>query len=246
MMTLFGGFLWLGGGLASAGQRKFAYNYEVLTAPLGSIEFENWVTWKRGDGAENQWNFRHEIEYGVTDRLQIALYLVDWRWTDAPGEKRVQYEHTGVEVIYRLSNPTTDFLGSAVYGEVKLGDGLVELEGKLLLQKNLGRAALVYNATVEAVWEGTTLGQLNERSGELAQTIGASYEVNAYVNLGVECLHEVALPNWGAQGRSMIFAGPNISLRKGRYFATITSLFRLSDQADEPTVQTRCIFGVNF
>ena len=242
---LFGGFLWLGGEWANAGQRTFASNYEVLTAPWGSLEFENWVTWRRGNG-KDQGNFRHEMEFGVTDRLQLAIYMVDWQWTDAPGEKRVKYEHTGVEVVYRLSNPITDIVGSAVYGEVKVGDGVMAWEGKLLLQKNLGRLTLTYNATVEAVWEGSTLGQLNERSGELAQTVGISYEINAHVNLGLEFLQEVDLPNWEAAGRSIIFWGPNISLRKGRYFATITGLFRLSDQADEPAMQVRGIFGVDF
>jgi len=99
---------------------------------------------------------------------------------------------------------------------------------------------------VEAVWEGSTLGQLNERSGELAQTVGISYEIDAHVNLGLEFLQEIDLPNWEAAGRSIIFGGPNISLRKGRYFATITGLFRLSDQADEPAMQVRGIFGVDF
>ena len=60
---LFGGFLWLGGEWANAGQRKFAYNYEVLTAPLGSIEFENWVTWRRGNG-KDQGSFRDEMVLG--------------------------------------------------------------------------------------------------------------------------------------------------------------------------------------
>ena len=231
-------------GTASAGQRKFAYSYETLTAPVGSVEFENWVTWKHtgGDGRVDQFDFRHEFEFGVTDRLQIGLYVADWSLTD----RRASYLHSGVEVIYNLTNPTTDFIGSALYGEVLVGDHSIELEGKLLLQKNFGPVTLVYNAIIEAEWEGETLKHLDERSGEFAQTLGVSYQVSPNFNIGAELLHEVALPEWRAEGKSVVFAGPNASFRAGRFFATVAGLFRVSDHDEEPDVQTRVIFGVDF
>ena len=231
-------------GTASAGQRKFAYSYETLTAPVGSVEFENWVTWKHtgGDGRVDQFDFRHEFEFGVTDRLQIGLYVADWSLTD----RRASYQHSGVEVIYNLTNPTTDFIGSALYGEVLVGDHSIELEGKLLLQKNFGPVTLVYNAIIEAEWEGETLKHLDERSGEFAQTLGVSYQVSPNFNIGAELLHEVALPEWRAEGKSVVFAGPNASFRAGRFFATVAGLFRVSDHDEEPDVQTRVIFGVDF
>src|SRR4030095_13916220 len=71
---------------ADAGQRRFVYNYETLTAPKGSIEFENWVTWKhsdlRGVDDEEVYQFRHEIEFGVTDHLQLAIYVADWQYNE--------------------------------------------------------------------------------------------------------------------------------------------------------------------
>ncbi|KAB2646724.1 MAG: hypothetical protein DVB27_06295 [Verrucomicrobia bacterium] len=235
-------------GSASAGQRKFAYSYETLTAPVGSVEFENWVTWKHtsGDGRVDQFDFRHEFEFGVTDRLQIGLYVADWRLTDTSTGSRATYRHSGVEVIYNLTNPTTDFIGSALYGELLIGEGVIELEGKLLLQKNFGPVTLVYNAIIEAEWEGKTLKHLDERSGEFAQTLGVSYQVNPNFNVGAELLHEVALPEWRAEGKSVVFAGPNASFRAGRFFATVAGLFRVTDHDEEPDVQTRLIFGVDF
>jgi len=61
---------------AIAGERHFANVYETTTAAKGEFEFENWVTWKtrRGEGDNsNLWKFRHEIEYGITDRLQLGV-----------------------------------------------------------------------------------------------------------------------------------------------------------------------------
>src|SRR4026209_2703202 len=68
-----------------AGQRRFTYLYETVTAPKGSLEFENWVTWKHRDDPRgedfDQFEFRHEFELGVTDHLQLGFYVADW-WYD--------------------------------------------------------------------------------------------------------------------------------------------------------------------
>jgi len=60
----------------------------------------------------------------------LAVYLVDWQSSDALGEKRVKYAHAGVEAVHCLSNPNTDNVGSAVYGEVKVGDWVMAWQGK--------------------------------------------------------------------------------------------------------------------
>src|SRR4051794_9242773 len=75
--------------IASATERKFAYSYEVTTAPKGTIEFENTVTWQhfRGQARVDQFDFRHEFEFGVTDRLQVALYAANWSYTDSAAER---------------------------------------------------------------------------------------------------------------------------------------------------------------
>jgi hypothetical protein len=66
----------------------------------------------------------------VTERLRLAVYLVDWQWSDALGEKRVKYAHAGVEAVHCLSNPITDIVGTVVYGEVKVGDWVMAWQGK--------------------------------------------------------------------------------------------------------------------
>ena len=61
----------------SADDRRFTYTYEATTSPKGSWEFEQWLTWK-GYHDGDTFDFRHELEYGITDNLQIGLYLSDW------------------------------------------------------------------------------------------------------------------------------------------------------------------------
>jgi hypothetical protein len=146
-------------------------------------------------------------------------------------------------LIWNLSNPTTDFLGSALYGEVRLGDEIFALEGKLLLQKNFGPWVIAYNAVVEAEWEGE---DYEEQVGVFEQTLGVSYQVSPHFTVGAELLHEVEFENWEDAGDHVLYAGPNASVRYGNWFATTTVLFQTTGIDEEPDVQTRLIFGIHF
>jgi hypothetical protein len=231
-----------------AGARRFTYIYEVTTTPPKEIESENWVTWqtsKPADSRFNQVDFRHEIEVGVTDRFQAAVYVADWGWKNDPAENAhgFRYQDSGIELIYNLSHPVADLLGSAVYGEFRLGDEFMELEGKLLLQKNIGRWVFAYNAIVEAEWEGS---HFQEKNGELSQVLGVSYEFSPKFLVGAELVHEVDIPDWSHAGNSPVWLGPNASYRHGDWWVTVTPLFQLTRLSDEPDFQLRAIFGVSF
>jgi hypothetical protein len=229
-----------------AGERRFTYTYEATTAAKGTIEYEQWVTWKARRGAPgsvDQFDFRHELELGISDRLQLGLYLSDWSLKRTDGNNEVDWKSAGFEVIYNLSNPTTDWIGSALYGEVKLGDEVFVLEGKLLLQKNFGPWVVAYNAIVEAEWEGENY---DEEVGVLEQTLGISYQVSPKFFVGLEALHEIEFEEWSDAGDHAVYVGPNASIRWGNSFLTATALFQATDIDEEPDVQTRLIFGIHF
>ena len=44
--------------VAAAGERRFSYSYEAQRYIPGSVELENWVTWKTDDGFDRL-DFRH-------------------------------------------------------------------------------------------------------------------------------------------------------------------------------------------
>ena len=230
---------------AQAGERRFAYTYEVTTSPKNSVEFENWVTWKarRGSDKTDRFDFRHELEIGLTDSLQLGLYLSDWRVERKGGHTEADWRNFGGELIWNLSNPTTDFLGSALYGEVKAGDELFVLEGKLLLQKNFGPWIVAYNAIFEAEWEGV---DLEEQVGVFEQTLGISYQVTPSFTVGAEVLHEVEFAEYEEAGDHVVYVGPNASYRFGKCFATATVLFETTGVEGEFDVQSRLIFGFSF
>lgn len=228
---------------AQAHERRFAYSYETTTMPKGTWEFEPWFTYKHYDD-KDRYEFRYELEYGVTDNFQIAAYLSDWRFDDKKdGEDKAEWRTAGLEAVYALSNPNTDWIGSALYGEVLVGPEKFALEGKLLLQKNFGPLAVVYNGVVEAEWEGS---DYEERVGVWENTFGLSYQFSPSFTAGVEALHEVEFEDWSEAGEHVFFVGPNVSFRTKSFYATVAGLFQASDVDGEPEAQVRLLMGFTF
>jgi hypothetical protein len=223
--------------------RRFTYVYDAKVAEKGEIEVENWVTWKSGPDGQSGFDFRHELEYGVTDRFQIAIYAADWKVED----NIASYQNTSLEAIYQITDPKKALLGSAIYGDVKLGDTQFKLETKGILQKNIGPLLLAYNATIEAEWEGANLGNLDERYGKLEQSAGASWKFSDNIKVGGEFQQKFYLKDdWSVPTQSVVYAGPNIALEYGRYFATFTGMIQATGISGQPDFQLRTIFGVEF
>ncbi len=230
---------------AWAGSRHFAYSYETTTMAAGSMELESWATWKTQQADEpgvEQFDIRHEFEFGVTDRLQLSLYFLDWRHRQSDTEGgTTTFQDVAVEAIYNLTNPNTSVFGSALYGEIKGGSEFIELEGKLLLQKNIGSWVFVYNVGGEIAWETHA-----DNEAELMQSAGVAYQLNPAWSVGAEILHEIAVPEVQRIGDSGVFAGPNVSWRNDRFSLTLAGLWQLTSLAGEPDFQLRTIFSIDF
>jgi hypothetical protein len=233
---------------SQAGQRHYAYSYETLTAVKGSIEVEQWATWRHRDipGGDDldRYEFRHEIEFGLTDRLQLGLYLADWQYDEDDDEgHEFRYQASGAEVIYNLTNPNIDFLGSALYAELLIGERLIEAEAKLLVEKRFGKLGFVYNAVLEAEWEGDNY---DEKTGEFVQTFGVSYDISKRFSVGVEALHAIEMPGWEETEPAEFYIGPNVAYRQGRFFATLAWLWQTTHLEGEPDFRPRLICGFEF
>jgi len=229
---------------AFGGARHFTYLYEAPTSAPGSIELENWVTWQRINDPEraDQIDFRHELEFGVTDKFQVSVYLADWFYENDQEHSGFAYSDSAIELIYNLTNPVVDPVGLSIYGEIKAGDRLLELESKLIAQKNFGPLIFAYNATLEAVW---VRDDLAEREGEFSQALGASYEISPRLSVGVELLHEFVFPEWRDEEEIRnLFVGPNISYRRTNWFVTVTTLAQATATAGEPDFQVRTVIGL--
>ena len=54
------------------------------------------------------------------------------------------------------------------------------------------------------------------------------------------------MPDWSEAGDSILYGGPNISYRRGNWWATLTPLAQLTNLSSEVDFQTRLIFGFSF
>lgn len=234
--------------VAHADERLFTYSYQSTTVPKGRVELENWLTYspRTSPTDADRIDFRTELEFGLTDRLQFDVYLADWSWTDPGGKNDLDYEDAAVVLKVNYLDPVTDGFGLASYHEVKLGDELFELENKLLLQKNVDRFTLVANLTLEASWED---GGEDERVGELETSLGAMYEWTPHFFTGLEAVNEIDFPDWKDDGDDVAFAGPTASYRFGGehgWWVTASAVQQLTAVDDEPDWQARVIVGTSF
>ena len=231
-----------------ASERRFTYVYESTTQPKGTVEYEQWVTWKTdkdSDPKYDRFDFRHEIEFGITDNFQVAIYVADWRYQDgrSVANNGAEVRNSAIELIYSLSDPIEDNLGLALYGELQFGDEKLEIEGKLIVQKNIGKWVLAWNGIAEAEWEGE---RYDEDKGKLAQVFGASYQFSPKFTAGFELVHEIEYEDFSEWGDHAVFLGPNASFRTPNWWVTVTPLFQITDLAGEPNFQARFIFGFDF
>ena len=229
-----------------AHDRKLVWSYETTTAAQGEWEYEQWVTYKGGSAADpssNRLDFREEIEHGITDNWQIAFYLSDWRVSWDATSSQTQWRDVAFETIYRFTEPDTDILGSAIYGEVKVGDNLLVLEGKLLLEKDIGPLVMVYNFTLEAKWEGT---RLTESVGEYKNSFGLSHPLGGGLSAGFELEQFSEAAAWEDWSASTVYAGPNAQYRSGKFFVTAAPQWQVTNQDSEPDFRIRMIVGLEF
>jgi len=253
---------------ARADERLFTYVEEAEVLPKGGLEFEQWLTHRRGkaNGVFAAWDFREEIEYGLTDRLTVAGYLnfksthsegvTDSKGVPQTDESGIEFEGVSTELKYQLLNPNTKPMGLLLYGEATYNGEKFELEEKLVLQKNFGEKwVAAFNVILEEEWAFTPTDTEEELALEL--TAGIAYKLNSHWSVGVEGRnHRVFEPgfNFGNQEANAWFVGPNAHYARGSWWAALTVLPQVHgspatrnglELEEHEKIEVRLIAGVN-
>ena len=189
---------------ARADETPFGSTYTTETETQGEAEVEQWVTWanSKSDERFDEVVGRTEVEYGITNRLQLALYA-NYSWTrnvprglgapDGPVDT-TRFNGFSAEAICQLLDPYTDAFGLALYLEPAIGAGERALEGKLLFQKNFLDDRLVFaaNVNLEYVWVRDVAAGVWDRETNLELYLGASYRFAPGWFGGAELLNQNA------------------------------------------------------
>jgi len=150
-----------------ATERLFTYSYEPETMPQGAMEFEQSVTLRtqRTKGGEvkqgdfNRWEFREELEYGVTDNYTASLYLNtssesfrDFSQSPATDFSRFKFDGISVENRYQVLNAADHPVGLTLYLEPRFSGEEAEVEQRIILGQRHGKWKWALNLTHATEW----------------------------------------------------------------------------------------------
>ena len=163
-------------GEADADRRMYAETYEAVTAPKGELDVESWTTYGRAgelDGGPASRGVRQmiELEYGLTDRWDVAVYnMFDGI---IGGDTQSGYAGLKLETRYRPTLRGEWIVDPVFYMELQQrfrGDAAQSAELKLIVAKDFGRTNVAANVAFEG--ERLTDGSFNP---ELEWAVGAAY-----------------------------------------------------------------------
>lgn len=225
---------------AMADERHFSYSYEPEVVQEGKLEFEQWLTSRLGkdDGDFARWEFREELEYGLTEDLTAALYL-NFRDVYSSGvsgrDDQDNFEFTGIssEWKYQILNPHLSPIGLVAYGEVTTDGEELEIEAKIIAGAYIGNWNVVFNAAFEPEWEfedGHTGKELTFEA-----TTGVSYNFTPQWSAGLELRNVRAYPggfDFQDEEFSAWFAGPAVHYGAPDWWVTFTILPQIYGNGD--------------
>jgi len=234
---------------ALADPRPFTFTYDTYPEGKGNVEYEQWVTYRthtQEDHSFTTFDFRHELEVGITDNFDLSVYIPTWRYEDTNDHTGSRFDTVGIEGILYLLNPVTDPIGLGLYGEIDAGEDELEFEYKLLLQKDWKNWTFAYNLIVETAVQGIFTNKENEVEGVLGHAIGVSYALSPARRIGGETTIESIFDEWRHYEDTTVYAGPTFAYAASNWWVTVTPMFQLSSVDDEPDFQVRLLAGIEF
>ncbi len=222
---------------ARADRRTLIRAYEYMTQPQGNLELEIWneVEAPRFGGFDQATTVhRIELEYGLTDHWDVALYHV---FAQAPGAA-FRFDSWRLETRYRLFEKNVLPVDIEVYLEVERPADFTapwETEEKVILEKDFGQFALVANLVAEQKLFHAGEGHLWEIDA------GARYEVIPQLRLGAEfwTIQETV----GGVTDGSYFVGPSVSWASSKLWLQLGAGFGIGDSSGATFV--RSVLGIN-
>ena len=222
-------FILAAGADGHAAQRIYVWTEEYGTLARGNAEFEYWLTATTADiqsRSASDWQHKIELEYGITDHLNAALYQV---FEQAADSSSLTYVGYNIELKYRIAEANVLPVDVLLYAEHETNnvEGGVN-EGKVVLAKNIGRLNVAYNQIYERLSKTGT--------GDHGYAAGTSYEIVPWLRLGVE--------STGSYTNGTYAIGPTLAWMGNRIWANIGAVFGLNRKTEDRNV--RFLLGVPF
>ena len=226
---------------AQANPRPLPFTYPYQTLPEDSMEIEQYVDYtsarieeKQDDGSikrswDGNYKLQTELEYGITDRLELGTYLVFKQ--DAAAEPTMKFDGVKERLRYRFAEEGELPVDVAVYLELAQFHDEFEIEEKVILAKRFGNFRAMANLWVEQELERGK----DEFEFIYNPTVGLTYQVVQKLWLGVEYWMRGRFEHEAAEGDAVgkfneqthHFLGPAVSLQFGRFWWSVGTYYRL-------------------
>jgi hypothetical protein len=225
--------------LARADRRYYGETYNAATAQPGGLDVELWSTLyqpPKATGGTQFWEHQLELETGITDRWDVALYNI-WIY---PQGGSTQYQATKLETRYRLSQPGQWFVDPILYLELRkewIEDKPFAVEEKLIVGKDVG----AWNTSLNLLAEQEFIPG-GGREYEYGYALGTSYELVPWVRAGGEVFGFITRAG-GATERAH-YAGPALSFAVSRVWLVTALGFGLTDESEK--LRARAVLAFQF
>ncbi len=211
---------------ARATERHFGFNYESSVLNPGTAELEPWTTVLAGRASYySETDPRLGFAFGIVKNLQgeffwnlstVAEDIVVPGATQRTRLNDTELDSASLALKYKLSDPVADALGSALFVEGTLGPLVASIEGRVILDKQLGSLLLAANLV------GAGIEHLELRSSSevaLAAILSLGYFVTPTFVPALEIRSQNAIPSQLTS--SVIYFGPSVSLVTEGFWTTL-------------------------
>jgi hypothetical protein len=228
--------------IAAATPQPLPYSYVYPTLDKGHLEVEQYVDLTPVKALSTSTGlpvfyaatqFQTEFEYGITDRLELGLYLT---LAPSPGEdftsaaKLTEGNGLKERLRLRLAEEGEWPVDVGLYGELVENERELEIEAKILLQRRIGQARVVAN-----LWAERELYLASsQQDWVLNPTLGVTYEVTPAFHPGVEGWMRAEFPDPAPAARTFnlgpaVYVGPTAMIDFGNLWWSTGAYLRATD-----------------
>ena len=247
-----------------ADENLFGWSKGSETLPKGHIDLYQFTTLRTGkadeDGSYNAYDFETEIEYGYSDKLQLAFSVAQNYFSgsaledDGDGLTQTGYRFGGVAAAakYRFLSPFIDDYGMALnfstgYNRHDETAGIVEnhifVAPTLIFQKNFLDNTLITTASagIDFGWGKKPAEEYSKEMG-LESRMGVSYRFAPGWFVGLEGRIRSEYPQFDITTNEhvVIFVGPNLHYASEKFWATLAWAYQAyGHETDDQQVDDR-------
>lgn len=238
------------GGTAAANPRPLPFSYPYETLLAGKLEIEQYLDFvpvrvarENPDGTlegvfSNRSVLQTEIEYGLTDHIEVSWYFVFQQGASAD-TPFLRFQGVKQRARMRFAEAGEWPVDVGIYLELAEFHDEIEFEEKILLSKRFGRWSVVANLWVEQEY----YFQVHESKFIYNPTAGFTYEISPKLTVGLEYWSrgrfddpddDVQISDAPSGARH--YAGPTMLVQKDQVFLGIGAYLRLDHLGDNAVV----------